>query len=206
MSSVSTRPYTVLDVDAHLLDERLGELELAYCAAFGGAPWCEDVGESRNFVLRLLAHAQAPGFRCRLAIETRTGRLLGFAYGLATRDPGTDPWAAPLAIGLGPAFTAKVLAGAFQLAELAVWPTARRQGIGGCLHDSLLDALPQDRAWLLTSPQAEAAVALYQARGWRPAATVVVPGRAMARTVMALDVPRTSAGTTMRPHPSTPDW
>jgi len=101
VSALTTRPYVVVDVDARLLDERLGELELAYCAAFGGPPWCEDVGESRNFVLRLLAHAQAPGFGCRLAVEASTGRLLGFAYGLATGDPtptpGRHPWPMPWA-------------------------------------------------------------------------------------------------------------
>lgn len=70
-----------------------------------------------------------------------------------------------------------------------MWPTARGQGIGGCLHDSLLGAIPADRAWLVTNPHARAALALYDRRGWRHVATVAGPGGSGERMVMALSIP-----------------
>lgn len=57
--------------------------------------------------------------------------------------------------------------GHVEFVELAVVTRARRQGVGGRLHDALLDALPQRHALLGTSSNPDdPAVRLYRSRGW----------------------------------------
>jgi ribosomal protein S18 acetylase RimI-like enzyme len=189
MTTLAPSPYSIVELNAGGICERLGDLHLTYCAAFGGPPWCEAETQRTDFLLRVLAHAHAPGFRCFLGREMSTGRLVGFAYGLSTLDPARDPWASPLHEALGPQFSSWFLAGAFQLAELAVWPTMRRRGIGGALHDALLGGLTQQRAWLLTSPRADGAVALFRGRGWCPVGSVGSPHHDRERTVMSIALP-----------------
>lgn len=57
--------------------------------------------------------------------------------------------------------------GHVEFVELAVISRARRQGLGGRLHDALLAALPNRLALLGTSSNPEdPAVQLYRSRGW----------------------------------------
>lgn len=113
-------------------------------------------------------HAARDGFRFRAAEEG--GQLVGFSYGYLG-GPGqwwhdlvsaemTDEqeryWLAP---------------GHFEFVELHVRPEYRRQGIGGALHDALLDGLDSRTAVLSTQRDNEPAFALYEGRGWQ----IVVP-------------------------------
>lgn len=189
MSLVASRRWSTAAIDPAGLVEHLGNLHLAYCAAFGAPPWCEAEAESRSFLLRLMAHSMSPGFRCVVALADRDGRLLGFSYGLATDDPPQDPWARAVARALGPGFARRHLAGAFQLAELAVSPHARRHGVGGALHDAVLAAADPPRAWLVTSPLATAALALYRGRGWTVVGDLVPPASTQARLVLSRGAP-----------------
>lgn len=117
----------------------------------------------------LPAHVRREGFRFRAAFGDRD-RLLGFAYGYlggpgqwwhdlvaaAMDDAERDRWLAP---------------GHFEFVELHVHPDARRQGIGGRLHDALLEGLPSPTAVLSTQTDNQPALALYRARRWQ----IVVP-------------------------------
>lgn len=177
-------PVVLLEVNERSLAQHLGELHLVYCAAFEGPPWREAARESDDFLFRLRTHAASPGFRCVLGFAPSNGRLLGFAYGLTTLDPARDRWAAPVAEALGSAQATRFLAGSFHFAELAVRPNARRQGVGGLLHDTALAGLPQRQAWLATSPLALEALALYRGRGWHSISTFLLAGSSAPRTVM----------------------
>lgn len=187
-------PVALVEVNEESLAQRLGDLHLVYCAAFEGPPWRESIRESNDFLVRLKAHAARPGFRCVLGLERANGRALGFAYGFTTIDPARDRWAAPVAEALGDDEAARILAGSFQLAELAVRPSARRQGIGGLLLDTLLAGVPHRLAWLATSPLAFEALALYQGRGWRRLSTFVPAGSSVPRTVMVRELPLAGPG------------
>ncbi len=57
--------------------------------------------------------------------------------------------------------------GHFEFVELAVLPEARGHGLGGRLHDVLLEGVPKERAMLSTDNGDSPAVRLYSARGWR---------------------------------------
>jgi GNAT superfamily N-acetyltransferase len=58
------------------------------------------------------------------------------------------------------------LESSFMLVEIAVDPDFQRQGIGGRLHDRLLQGLPHQRAVLSTLQGQTAAHHLYRSRGW----------------------------------------
>ncbi|MET9241254.1 GNAT family N-acetyltransferase [Nonomuraea sp. NPDC003709] len=121
---------------------------------FTSPPWTEPREAARAVAERLAADAPAPGFTFAAALHG--DQLHGFAYGvrcsrlalLASRLPRHD----------------------FTLKELAVAPPARGYGLGRMLHDALLAAAPSTSWWLVTHPQAGAALGLYRRRGWRVAA------------------------------------
>lgn len=101
----------------------------------------------------------------RLATAREAGRLVGFAWGY-TGGRGQH-WSDLVADSLPAAVAASWLGGHFELVELAVLEGFRRRGIGGRLHDVLLDGLPHRRALLATSDdESDPAVLLYRARGW----------------------------------------
>jgi ribosomal protein S18 acetylase RimI-like enzyme len=113
-------------------------------------------------------HAARNGFRFFTARSN--ARLAGFAYGYlgapgqwwhdivfrSMTSPQRARWLAP---------------GHFEVVELHVHPEFRRRGIGGRLHDALLDGLASRTAVLSTQVDNEPALALYTGRGWE----IVVP-------------------------------
>lgn len=108
-------------------------------------------------------HAGRRGFRAVTASEG--GRLLGLAYGYLG---GPGQWWHDR---VSAAMTRKqralwLVPGHFELAELMVSPRARRRGLGGALHDAVLEGLESPTALLSTQPDNEAALALYHGRGW----------------------------------------
>jgi GNAT superfamily N-acetyltransferase len=124
-------------------------------------------------------HRSREGFR--LATAHREDTMLGFAWGY-TGQRG-QYWSDFVSTRLGPAVEHWV-GGHFEFVELAVDSAARGQGIGGQLHDALLQGLPHDRALLATSMKAQdPAVRLYTSRHWRPLGSHE-PGR----QVMALSL------------------
>lgn len=113
-------------------------------------------------------HAARPGFRFLAAEEQ--GRMVGFSYGYLG---GPGQWWHDL---VSAAMTAEqhrhwLAPGHFEFVELHVRPAFRRQGIGGKLHDALLQGLDSRTSVLSTQVDNDPALALYRGRGWQ----IVVP-------------------------------
>lgn len=132
-------------------------------------------------------HVGREGFRLVTARDDENV-LAGFSYGYfggagqwwhdivvdACSPEARDRWLAP---------------GHFELVELHVRASHRRQGVGGRLHDAVLEGLAGRTAVLSTQTWNEPALTLYRARGWR----VIVPelrftGGGDPYSVLALDV------------------
>ncbi len=131
------------------------------------AVWPDAAGERLDVIVP--RHLERDGFRF-VAEHDETDRLAGLAYGY--RGAAGQWWHDCGAAALDEATRARWLAPAhFELEELAVRPDLRRRGIGGRLHDALLDGLDAPTAVLSTEVENEPAQALYRGRGWQ----VVVP-------------------------------
>ncbi|MGP9538558.1 GNAT family N-acetyltransferase [Brachybacterium sp. AOP43-C2-M15] len=100
----------------------------------------------------------------RLVTAVSAGELLGFGWGY-TGQRG-QWWSDVVAEALG-AGDADWVGGHFELVELAVRPAQQGRGLGGALHDALLDDLPHSRTLLQTDADARGAGhRLYRRRGW----------------------------------------
>lgn len=101
----------------------------------------------------------------RLVTAELDSDLVGFAWGY-TGERG-QWWADRIASALGPSAEDWV-GGHWEFVELAVHPGHRRRGLGGLLHDALLDGLPHQRALLQTDEDPDGAGhSLYRRRGWQ---------------------------------------
>jgi ribosomal protein S18 acetylase RimI-like enzyme len=113
-------------------------------------------------------HVAREGFRFLGAFAER--RLVGFVYGY--RGLPGQWWHDRVAAALGLDGEQRCLApGPFEFTELHVRPEFRRRGVGGSLHDALLEGVDAPTAVLSTQTDNEAAIALYAGRGWH----VIVP-------------------------------
>lgn len=101
----------------------------------------------------------------RLVTAESDGVLVGFAWGYTGR-PGQF-WSDFVLRTLGAA-AAPWVGGHLEFVELAVDPGSQGRGIGGLLHDAMLEGLPHDRALLGTTDDADAPTySLYRSRGWQ---------------------------------------
>ena len=114
-------------------------------------------------------HAARDGFTFLAAREN--GRLAGFTYGYRG-GPG-EWWHDRVSAALDEGARTRWLSpGHFEYVELHVRPELQGRGIGGRLHDALLERQTASRtAVLSTQVDNERALRLYRGRGWR----VVVP-------------------------------
>lgn len=164
---------TAEPVDAGAIPGLAGDLMAVYEAAFCKPPYYETPAHAARFACRLDRYSAIPGFRCRLASDgtDAVGFALGFSNQIETFEP--DRYRSIYAAA-GTATTTTWLHGQFEFVELAVRPEHQGRGLGGLLHDVLLEGLGHRAAWLLTSPAADAARAFYRRRGWteRTACTV----------------------------------
>lgn len=121
--------------------------------------------------------AERPGFACVAAVREGDAALLGFAYGAVTAPgPPEGAWHGTICTSVGPAAATRVR-GAFELAELAVHPSARRRGLGERLVAALLAQTPARCSWLVTLAGAPDSRRFYDRLGWSQLATVTFPGR-----------------------------
>jgi ribosomal protein S18 acetylase RimI-like enzyme len=131
-------------------------------------------------------HAERDGFRFLGAFAGRL--LVGFVYGY--RGETGQWWHDRVASELGPEGTKRWLRpGHLEFTELHVRREYRRRGIGGALHDELLEGVDAPTSVLSTQTDNEPAIALYTGRGWQ----VIVPhldfGSGRAFLIMGKDLP-----------------
>jgi ribosomal protein S18 acetylase RimI-like enzyme len=109
-------------------------------------------------------HLEREGFRL-VAEEDGEGRLAGIAYGYF--GAAGQWWHDIVAAAMTDAERARWLgAGHFEFVELAVRPDLRRRGLGGRLHDALLEGVDAATAVLSTQTDNFPALTLYYGRGW----------------------------------------
>lgn len=133
-----------------------------YREVFAIPPYAETEEDAARFADRLPRHAASDGFRCAVAQDG--GRVVGFGYGYIFRRG--QWWHDVVRAGLDPAAAERWLAKAFELAQLAVLPPWQGRGIGGRLHDLLLDGCPSPTAIASTVERDNPAVAFYRRRRW----------------------------------------
>jgi ribosomal protein S18 acetylase RimI-like enzyme len=131
-------------------------------------------------------HVVRDGFRSLGAFAER--RLVGFVYGY--RGGAGQWWHDHVAIVLGPDGEQRWLApGHFEFTELHVRSDFRRRGVGGSLHDALLEGIDAPTAVLSTQTDNAPAIALYAGRAWQ----VIVPyldfGSGRPFLIMGRDLP-----------------
>lgn len=142
----------------------LDELSAAYEETFSGPPWGGSGPQTAAFAEGVPRWAVRDGFQAFWVRED--GRLIGFAFRVRTPRPVPDDGFYAL---LRERFGDHVesLAGAVEVVELAVRPSARRRGLG---RDLLRAVAGDERAWLVTRADAEPTRAFYRRLGWRETA------------------------------------
>jgi ribosomal protein S18 acetylase RimI-like enzyme len=154
--------FAVLDGDVAVrLADGLADI---YAEAFAAAPHNEPPEAADRFRESLDRHVSRPGFRAAVA-WAEGADLVGFGYG-HTSLPG-QWWHDRAAAALPAAEAGRWLDEPFVMAELAVRPRCQRRGIGGRLHDLLLEGLPHASAVLSGRADDEDVRRLYDARGWQ---------------------------------------
>jgi ribosomal protein S18 acetylase RimI-like enzyme len=131
------------------------------------AVWPDASGERLDVIVP--RHVERVGFRF-VAEHDEAGRLAGIAYGY--EGAAGQWWHDLVSAEMDEATRTRWLRpGHFEFVELAVRPDLRRRGLGGRLHDALLDVLDAPAAVLSTEVANVPAITLYRGRGWE----VVLP-------------------------------
>jgi len=149
-------------------DRPLDELVDVYREAFTAPGYDETPDDVERFRSSLPQHADREGFR--LVLGSRSGRLVGFAYGYTGRRG--QWWTDQILARVPTSITDVWVDGHFEFVELAVRPSEQGQGIGQALHDALQDDLPHRRALLGTWTDDRPARRLYLRSGWRELARI----------------------------------
>jgi ribosomal protein S18 acetylase RimI-like enzyme len=158
-----------------------------YREAFSMPPYDRRELDVHVFEHSLAHHALHKAFRCCVAREHPGGPILGFVYGY-TSEPG-QWWHDSVAKALAPVRVECWLRGSFEFVELAVAPAAQGRGIGGRLHDAILEGLPHHTAVLSTYQAETVALQLYRKRGWLPLLEhFYFPGNPPPYLIMGLDL------------------
>lgn len=181
-----------------ILDLRPALLAI-YRSVFTGPPYHESEATVRQFARALEGHVRRPGLKFVVAVaqEGAAGDagvakadrpaedVAGFGYGYTSR-PG-QWWYDAVSKRLDPAANAAWMNDPFEVVELAVRPGYQGQGIGGRLHDVLLEGLPHRTAVLTTAAVETPATHLYRKRGWVILSeTFTFPGSSVPYVMMGL--------------------
>lgn len=152
-----------------------------YLAGYGDPALAESRLDADNFATSTLRrHSRRTGFR--LVVAVTDGTVSGFGYGFTG---GRGQFWSDWLTGAAPDDIVSTWVGDhFELVDLVVHPDHRGQGISGLLHDHLVEALPQEKALLATTPDEGPAARLYAGRGWQ----VLVPEIDGATALYGLDL------------------
>jgi GNAT superfamily N-acetyltransferase len=146
----------------------------AYLDVFSLAPYDETEDDRAAFVDRVQRMGRRHGFRLIVAWDGEIAAGLGLA---AVAHPG-DWWRDRVAECLEQGEVDEWLGDAcLELVHLAVRPPRQGNGIGGAIHDALLEGVSAPTAVLTVHPAAAPARRLYARAGWivlRDAVTVGV--------------------------------
>ncbi len=164
-SKLSTR----IDVTFHSLtakdiEQVKDQIVGVYAAAFAGPPYNRTAEVAIDFADTFPRHARLEAFRMLTARDEGAGKIVGFGYGY-TGMPG-QWWYDLVSQVMSAEQRERWLSNVFELTELAVLPGYQGHGIGGRLHDLLLDPLPHRTAVLSTIRMDTPAFRLYRKRGW----------------------------------------
>jgi GNAT superfamily N-acetyltransferase len=165
--------YALMDGDIAV--RASAELADVYRQAFAGPPHNEPPEAADRFRDSLARHAELPGFRA-VAAWGHGADLVGFGYG-HTSLPG-QWWHDRIADTLAPDLVERWLDVPLVLVVLAVRPRRRREGIGGRLHDLLIESTPHPTAVLSARGDDAGLQRLYHDRGWQEIGrdVLLVPG------------------------------
>ena len=168
-------------------------IAFVYQEAFAQSEYPHPEREVARFAEVLGRHSTYEGFRCRVAREGPGGEVVGVAYGY-TGKPG-QWWHDIVAGSLGPARAERWLGDCFELVELHLLPHLQGRGVGGRLHDALLDGVPHRTAALSTVQAETPALRLYRKRGWLPLLEhFSFPGGSRPFLILGRDLEGTRAG------------
>ncbi len=152
------RNVRIVEVSPDKMIERLSEILEIYSIVHGLG---ERAIKERDEIMR--RHFRRRGFRGFIAIDG--DRLVGFSYGY-TGEPG-QYWYDRVWAAMNPEQRRRWMEPEhFEFVELAVHPEYQRRGIGGRLHDLLLEDRPEPVALLTVRADNESAISLYRKRGW----------------------------------------
>lgn len=126
-------------------------------------------------------HAAREGFRLVVARRGPSEDVVGLARGHVGH--AGEHWTELVREALDPLTADRWLGGHLEVVELAVLPEHRRAGLGGRLHDALLDGVRRRCLLSTADDPTDPAVRLYLGRGWRRVGSLG-PGR----QVLGLDL------------------
>ncbi|WP_077324172.1 GNAT family N-acetyltransferase [Virgibacillus siamensis] len=143
-------------------NDQMEEMVKLNCSVFIGPDYTTD--DYNQVMETIQKHVTYPGFYGVKALD-KAGKLVGFSYGYES-TPGQF-YRRKLEGQLSKEQTEEWLADCFEFVELAVAPAARRNGIGGKLHDKLMEDLPNSTTVLTTGMKNAPAISLYEKKGWK---------------------------------------
>jgi len=184
---VSTPDITFQVLDGAEAGQHADELQALHHEVYAAPPYGQD-DDAARFADRFRVQRRQPGFV--LAEARHGGYLVGYAAGFPLR-PSTSWWR-HLTAPVPEEVTAEHPGRTFEVADLLVRASWRRQGIGAALHDLVLRHRPEERATLTVLPAAAPAQAALRNWGWRKVARTrdPEPGSPLA-DVLVLTLPVT---------------
>ncbi|MEU4119833.1 GNAT family N-acetyltransferase [Kitasatospora sp. NPDC028055] len=149
--------FTDPDAAARVLDE----ITPLYERVFAEPPYLEGPRDLAGFLEGYEAFRTMPGFR--LVLARSGGALVGFAFGVLLQ-PDSRWWNG---LDVDESFTREDGSRTFVIREIAVAPEQRRRGLGRELHAAVLEGARVERVTHAVRPEAEAAMRMYEAIGYR---------------------------------------
>lgn len=174
------------------------EILHVYQSAWEPTQFSPTPGQLSDFDAIIDRHFAQEDFRLAGAHDD-AGELIGFAYGYPSVPGGW--WRDMVTSSLHGDLVQRWFSDAFEFVELAVHPASQGSGVGGSLHDALLEDVPHATAVLSTQSENGTALRLYRRRGWIVIdPSFMFPNRSYAYTIMGLPAPSRILGGRAQSH------